>query len=70
MIHVAGPFVEWQQRCARCGAMLNDYRNAAWPKGQPAPTGFVEGACVEVFKQEYMTAMTVVDTPPDCEPVS
>ena len=48
MIHEAGPLVEWVQRCTRCGYVMSDYRDSAWPAGQRPPTGFRAGAFVEV----------------------
>jgi hypothetical protein len=46
--HVAGPYVDLLQHCTRCGSVLSDYRNAAWPSGTPAPRGWEEGARVYV----------------------
>ena len=48
VIHVAGPMVEWVQRCARCGEVISDYRHSMIPEGDPAPRGWTVGAHVEV----------------------
>jgi hypothetical protein len=66
MIHVAGPYVDGVQRCARCDDVLCDYRNAAWPDGQDPPEGFAEGAHVKIDKFDYLTQMTTTAEPPDC----
>ena len=47
-IHEAGPMLGWVQTCKRCGEILSDYRNAAWPDDQPAPGGFAEGDFIEI----------------------
>jgi len=44
--HIAGPYRDLVQHCARCGVLLCDDRNAAWPVGDPAPKGWAEGALV------------------------
>ena len=44
VLHITGPYVDMVQLCARCGAVLLDYRNAAWPADSDPPRGFVEGA--------------------------
>lgn len=70
MIHVAGPMIEWVQRCTRCDVVLNDYRNAAWPEGQPAPTGFEDGAHIDMETHPGFRAQMITEDPPDCERVS
>lgn len=67
MIHVAGPFEDWVQRCSHCNIVLCDYRDAAWPEDQDPPSGFREGEFVQVEKVQYMTSMQVVEGPRDCE---
>jgi len=42
--HVMGPLLESMiQECARCGEVLTDYCNAAWPSGQDVPRGLTPG---------------------------
>lgn len=48
IVHLAGPYVDLVQKCRRCGSMLSDYRNCAWPEGQPGPSGQEEGALIAV----------------------
>ena len=43
VIHLAGELIDLVQRCVRCGIVISDYRHAAWPPGQDAPTGFAPG---------------------------
>ena len=42
-VHICGPYKDWVQVCTRCGEVLTDYRNAAWPVDQEPPRGFEEG---------------------------
>lgn len=69
MIHEAGEYVDWVQKCVRCGYVLNDHRNAAWPHGQEPPTGYKVGASVDVNESPGFRSSVVVDDPPDCQPV-
>lgn len=48
MIHVAGAMIGQVQRCERCHEVISDYRGGAVPIGQDWPTGFAEGAHVEI----------------------
>ena len=66
MIHVAGTFDGLVQRCARCNALLNDYRHAMYPEGDPAPAGWHEGAHIEVLEGNPR-AFYVTNAPADCE---
>lgn len=43
ILHFAGPLVEGVQRCTRCGAVLVDLTNCAWPEGEEPPGGYPEG---------------------------
>lgn len=70
MIHVAGPLVDWVQRCTRCDVILHDYRGAMMPVGQKPLTGFEEGAHVDMETHPGFRAQTVTEDPPDCERVS
>jgi hypothetical protein len=65
-IHRAGPFVNLVQRCARCGEVLRDYRNAMYPEGQPPPSGFAAGANIEVVRGNP-TYSGVTSDPPTCD---
>jgi hypothetical protein len=66
-IHVAGPLVEWVQRCSRCGYVLNDYRNSMIPEGDPPPRGWAVGVFVEVVDCGTFRASTVTDDLPTCD---
>lgn len=47
--HIAGAMQpDGTQACVRCGALVSDDRNAAWPEGPSAPTGWPEDAAVDV----------------------
>jgi hypothetical protein len=65
-IHVAGPMIEFVQRCARCGEVLSDYRNAMYPEGDPPPRGWAAGAHIEI-ERGFPTFSTVVDDAPTCD---
>jgi len=65
MIHRAGPLVDGVQRCTRCGYILSDYRNAAWPEGQPPPTGFEVGKAIDVEPGNPRWS-SVTDDAPTC----
>ena len=59
--HVAGPFTDKIQRCVICGEVINDYTNARWPAGQPAPTGFPEGDLYITDKGNPKTYTQTID---------
>lgn len=42
-LHQAGPMVDMAQFCTRCGVLISDYRNAAWPSDSGPPMGFSAG---------------------------
>lgn len=66
-VHEAGPLVKWVQRCTRCGYVISDYRNAAWPVDQPPPSGFKTGTFVEVDNPLHGPKYTgVVNGPATC----
>jgi hypothetical protein len=65
-IHVAGPLVNWVQRCARCGEVLSDYRNAMIPEGDPLPVGWAVGAHIEMEGINPIR-LCVTDDTPTCE---
>lgn len=50
-LHIAGPMVDWVQKCTRCGGVLNDYRDASWPDDQSPPKGFEVDARVESLSE-------------------
>jgi hypothetical protein len=66
MIHVAGKMIDWVQPCTRCGEVLSDYRNAMYPEGTPPPSGWEEGAHIEVLTGNPRYS-GVTDAAPDCE---
>ena len=66
MIHVAGPMIDWVQVCERCGEVLSDYRNSMYPEGTPSPSGWTEGAHIEVLTWNPRYS-GVTDAEPDCE---
>lgn len=68
-IHVAGPMVDWVQRCARCGEVLSDYRNAMVPEGDPPPCGWAVGAHIEIEGINPIQSW-VTDDAPTCEEIS
>lgn len=70
MIHEAGMLTGGVQRCARCGAVIADYRGAMVLKGRgPLPTGFTPGASIEIVQPNmWLTSTTVSDRAPDCSP--
>jgi hypothetical protein len=49
-VHLAGPLIDGVQECARCGAILTDYRGAMTPTADAilGALGWPEGAHVEV----------------------
>lgn len=67
IIHQAGLMLDYVQLCVRCGYVLNDYRNAAWPTGQPAPSGWAPGAHVEVEDRYNPKYAGVTLSDPTCE---
>lgn len=50
VIHTAGPYVGFVQKCMRCGATLTDHTNSAWPADQEPPSGYREGADLGVIQ--------------------
>jgi hypothetical protein len=66
MIHKAGPMIAWVQLCTRSGEVLTDYRNAMYPEGTPPPSGWAEGAHIEVLTGNPRYS-GVTDAAPDCE---
>lgn len=68
MVHKAGPYIAGLQRCQRCNEILADYRNAAWPEGQSAPTGWEENAHVEVITGNPKYSGLTNDAV-DCQPL-
>ena len=68
MIHQAGPLTSaGVQLCARCGYLLNDYRNTMVPDGTPQLRGWAVDASVQVQNFGYMRASNLVEAQPDCE---
>jgi hypothetical protein len=68
MIHIAGRYLDGVQRCVRCGLILADYRNAAWPVGQEPPSGWTEGSHV-VIEGHNPTFLAITVEPADCETI-
>ena len=54
--HLPGKFENLMQHCARCGALLFDYRSCAWPVNQPPPSGVREGVELVIEKVGRMTS--------------
>lgn len=67
IIHQAGLMLDNLQLCVRCGYVLSDYRNAAWPIGQPAPTGWPPGAHVEVEDRYNPKYSGLTEAHPTCK---
>jgi hypothetical protein len=67
-IHVAGPLVDWVQRCARCGEVLSDYRGSMVPVGDPPPIGWAVGAYIEIEGINPIQSWVTNDSP-TCEEV-
>lgn len=65
LVHVAGPYRDYLQHCTRCGAVLSDYRNSAWPGDQEPPKGWQEGA--EVSVSGRMSMIGRLDGAVDCK---
>lgn len=63
MIHEAGPLVDGIQECVRCGYVLTDYRHAMVPEGDPVPTGWAEGAFIEVSAGNPRYSSTTDEAP-------
>jgi hypothetical protein len=62
VVHVAGPFVANVQHCARCGAIIADYRNT-WSTGDSSPPpGWSVGAYIEVAGN----CSTITPAAPSC----
>lgn len=49
IVHQAGPLVDQLQRCVRCDILLVDYRNANLLDTDLPPSGFAEGAAIEMW---------------------
>jgi len=62
LTHVAGSMIDWLQKCARCGVILSDYRNASWRSGEPAPNGFGAGHFVKMGVGWYASQIDGVAT--------
>lgn len=41
--HIVSAMEDWVQRCLICGEIISDYRNSAWPVGDPPPRGWQPG---------------------------
>lgn len=66
--HHVGELNEMVQRCVLCGEIINDYRNAMWPQGQPAPTGFASGSLFISNGKMYCPTIGEYDTFENCTP--
>jgi hypothetical protein len=66
--HVVGELNGNVQRCVICGEIINDYRNAMWPVGQPAPTGFAPGDLyiTNGNPKMYVSSIDEYDTSENC----
>lgn len=65
-VHEAGPYLEGLQRCAKCGAVLTDHRNAMVPEGTPPLRGWSLGAHVEIDDGGGMRSYMLTTEPVDC----
>jgi hypothetical protein len=63
VVHLAGPMIDWMQRCHRCGAVLADFRNACWLEADGPPGAWPEG---HVTVNGNMTTAGAVDGAPLC----
>lgn len=59
--HVVGEMVELVQRCLICGEVISDYRNAWYPAGQDAPTGWAPGELFVSSGNPIMFATSISD---------
>lgn len=66
--HKAGKYENLVQTCTRCGEVMTDNRNAAWPVGQPEPQGWPAGSEVVTEKWPGMTSYHVADMKTDVTP--
>ena len=66
-IHIAGPMIDFVQRCSRCGEILTDYRDSAVPEGDPPPRGWMVDARIEVERYHGMVAFSITDARPTCD---
>ncbi len=67
--HIAGPYTDLVQQCARCLCIITDNRNTYYQEGSSPPRGFDEGLVVKDGICWYVPADPKDPSVVDCEPM-